>query len=92
MSRWIVIVADLSHEGETGHRDVLIKGKDTILGSISYYAPWRTYCFFPLPGSFFEEVCLRDIASFIEEQMQTRKHASHSNAKPTKSKASSLTP
>jgi hypothetical protein len=45
------------------------------LGKISWYGPWRRYCFYPIFGdiTIFEETCLRDIANFIEEQTKEHK-------------------
>lgn len=36
------------------------------LGVIKWKAGWRCYAFYPLPDSFYEEECLRDIAIFCE--------------------------
>jgi hypothetical protein len=48
-----------------------IDGK-TVLGHVSWYGPWRKYCFSPKPQTVYEQDCLRFISSFIEDQ--TRKH------------------
>jgi hypothetical protein len=34
------------------------------LGTISWYAPWRKYCFYPKGDTVFDDSCLHDIASF----------------------------
>jgi hypothetical protein len=48
------------------------------LGVVKWYAPWRKYCFYPHPHTIFEEVCLRDIAQFVQdrtaEHKQVKKH------------------
>ena len=41
------------------------------LGRISWYSPWRRYAFYPGP-SLFDADCLREIATFLAEQMQIR--------------------
>lgn len=40
----------------------------TPLGEIKFFGRWHKFAFFPAPGSVFEEVCLRDIATFCEER------------------------
>ena len=49
---------------EYGHR----------LGKVSWYSPWRKYCFYPDTQlqTIFEEQCLRDIADFCEAR--TKEH------------------
>lgn len=42
------------------------------LGTVQWFGRWRQYTFFPAPATAFEPVCLRDIATFCEEQ--TRAH------------------
>lgn len=50
--------------------------KDGVLiGRIQWYAAWRKYGFYPRGGTLYEPTCLRDIASFIDEQMAARKAA-----------------
>jgi hypothetical protein len=38
------------------------------IGTISWYGTWRKYCLWPEPDTVFEQVCLRDIAAFCEQQ------------------------
>lgn len=58
--------------------EVVTKDGQSILGQVRWYAPWRKYCFYPIHGYashiyvIFEQVCLRDIADFIESE--TKKH------------------
>lgn len=42
------------------------------LGQIKWWSPWRRYCFFPNPDTVFEQVCMREIADFVENK--TREH------------------
>jgi|APCry1669189883_1035261.scaffolds.fasta_scaffold299619_1 hypothetical protein len=51
---------------------VWTKDEHAIIGQVRWFAPWRKYCFFPSLDTVFEEVCLRDIASFVEAR--TREH------------------
>ena len=41
-------------------------GGDLELGQVSWWAPWRQYCYFPGP-SVYSAGCLRNIASFIHQ-------------------------
>ena len=38
------------------------------VGVVKWYGPWRKYCFFPMIETVFEQVCLRDIANFCENE------------------------
>ena len=40
----------------------------SVLGMIKWYAPWRKYAFFPFTDTLYEEVCMREIANFIEHR------------------------
>ncbi len=51
---------------------VVNKYDDVSLGNIGWFGRWRRYSFFPNPDTVYEQVCLREIASFCEEQ--TEKH------------------
>jgi hypothetical protein len=41
---------------------------DGYLGMVSWYGPWRKYCFFPMGNTVYEQVCLREIADFCESE------------------------
>jgi len=43
------------------------------LGRIEWYGPWRQYCYMSTIQAVYSKGCLRDIADFIEEQMEERK-------------------
>jgi hypothetical protein len=45
------------------------------LGAVKWFGRWRRYAFFPDPATVYEPTCLRDIASFIDSEMQKRKAA-----------------
>lgn len=47
-------------------------GNDVLLGQIKWFAAWRRYCFYPEPETVFEQICLREIAEFIEAR--TKEH------------------
>ena len=44
---------------------------DATLGEVKWYSPWRKYAFFPAAGCLFEEVCLKEIAAFLEWATET---------------------
>jgi hypothetical protein len=51
------------------------------LGVIAWFGRWRKYAFFPTAPSTFEEICLRDIANFIE--YKTREYRNErANSRP----------
>jgi len=50
------------------------------VGTIKWYGAWRKYCFFTsgYAADVFEEICLRELAAFIEAK--TRAHRAARNA------------
>ena len=38
------------------------------IGAISFYPMWRKYVFKPLPDTFYDAGCLKEIATFLEDQ------------------------
>jgi hypothetical protein len=49
------------------------------LGVVAWYAQWRRYGFYPLPGTVFEQDCLREIAAFCEAKTREHKAARKEN-------------
>lgn len=43
------------------------------VGQIKWYAPWRRYTLWPSPAVIFDSLCLREIAEFLDVQMDLRK-------------------
>ncbi len=43
------------------------------VGTVVWYGPWRKYCFCPADNTVFEQVCMREIAQFIEDQTQAHR-------------------
>lgn len=43
------------------------------LGAVRWWAAWRKYCYFPEDDTVLEQVCLREIASFVEDRTQEHK-------------------
>lgn len=46
-----------------------------VIGKIEWYARWRKYVFAPEPMTVFEEVCLRELAGFVEERTREQRTA-----------------
>ena len=70
---WITLThCGRSPSGKTEVWGVVAKESGAALGRVSWYAVWRRYVFHPLPGTLYEQDCLRTIADFCEEE--TRKH------------------
>ncbi len=42
------------------------------IGKVSWYGPWRKYCFYPNDNSLYDQTCLREVADFLETE--TRRH------------------
>jgi hypothetical protein len=40
------------------------------IGQVSWYGPWRKYCFLPAINTVFEQICLREIADFCQSQTE----------------------
>lgn len=56
-----------------------------MLGNISWYAPWRRYCFYPSGGTILDERCLVNLCEFIcilMEERDSRKPANGSTVSP----------
>lgn len=49
------------------------------VGVVKWYAQWRRYCFFPNEGTLFEEECLREMATFLEDQTYARRKIQAAN-------------
>ena len=52
---------------------VLSKDGGLQIGLVSWYGPWRKYCFFPTECTVFEQVCLRQIAQFCETETKVHR-------------------
>jgi len=48
-------------------------GKKTSLGYVMWWTAWRCYVLSPSFYAVFEQACLRQIASFVEQQTATHK-------------------
>lgn len=59
---------ELTPNPSTKRWAVMSKDQGGRIGCVSWHGPWRKYCFFPMPSTVFEKVCLREIADFCENQ------------------------
>ena len=50
------------------------------IGTVQWYGPWRKYCFMPARNTVFEQVCLREIAQFCEQQTNAHRALARSRA------------
>lgn len=73
MPKWIEFV-----EGQPCPRTrtwtVVTKQDGTLLGSIRWDGGFRKYVFRPYGQAIYDNVCLRDIAAFVEEQTRAHKN------------------
>jgi hypothetical protein len=44
-----------------------------LLGTVKWYAPWRKYAFWPEYQTIYEQDCLRQISTFIDEETKMHK-------------------
>jgi hypothetical protein len=71
-AKWIRFEEIAPPSTKTKRWAVMPKDGSERIGSVSWYAPWRKYCFFPRPETVYEQDCLRDLARFCEAE--TTKH------------------
>ena len=68
-ARWIEFMSlGTSPSGKTERWGVLAKQGGAVLGEVRWFGRWRRYAFFPFGDTVFERDCLRDIATFLDEQ------------------------
>ncbi len=74
MSKWIDFKKqDKPESRKTDIYDIVTKDGKSFLGTISWYAAWRCYAFYPNDKCIFETQCLKDIVAFISSLMLERK-------------------
>lgn len=56
--------------GKTKKFEVYNNLKGVQIGVISFYPMWRKYIYKPLPDTFYDAGCLKEIAKFLEDQQQ----------------------
>lgn len=76
LGTWISFrVAGRSDSKRTTIWRVSPMGEEGGIGEVRWYAPWRRYCFMPHPSTVFEQKCLREIATFCEDQTTAHRSA-----------------
>ena len=71
-TKWLVFKRLLWVDRKTQVWEVIsIKG--VVLGRIQWFSRWRCYAFFPVSGTVFNSVCLKDIKDFIDRLMKDRR-------------------
>lgn len=59
--------------GKTKRWEIRSIANHAILGWISWYSPWRRYCFTSAPGTIFDSNCLDEITTFLDIEMEKHK-------------------
>lgn len=65
--------AGRSPSGKTAVFTVCNRHHGDELGTVAWYGPWHQYTFRPAAGVVFSPGCLRDVATFVEEQTGTQR-------------------
>ena len=63
-------IQEYNHTGKTRGFDVITKPGGYVLGDISWYGPWRQYCFTPVDDAgplVFNSECLDLITDFLKD-------------------------
>lgn len=66
---------DTGYAGKTKRWLVENKRAEQPIGTISWYGPWRQYCFYPLPNTVYSAGCLGDITEFCGRQTNDHRFA-----------------
>lgn len=45
----------------------------SLLGRIAWHGPWHQFCFYPAPGTVFNNGCMTDIQEKIKEMMKEQR-------------------
>ncbi len=59
--------------GRKTERYALVTRHNDRIGVISWYSPWRQYCFFPENDTVWSAGCLRDVQAFLAGLAAERK-------------------
>jgi hypothetical protein len=74
-TRYLRFIDNTRPDQKTGLWHVRSVSSNLILGAISWYGPWRQYCFRPATTTVWNTTCLQDVQDFIAEQMRARNDA-----------------
>jgi len=78
--------------GKTSVYSVDSKREGASLGLVSWYGPWRQYCFYPDNGTLFNLGCLQDIESFLTALKEERQHSKEDTMTAQKREARAVAP
>jgi len=72
MSKYLMF-REVPYKGKTKRFTVVSRNSGGTLGRISWYSPWRQYCFSPVFETVWNKDCLKDIQDFLQYLMDERK-------------------
>ena len=72
--KWIEFL-ERSASGVTKRWEIIAKQSGAMLGRVLWSNGWRRYVLVPNPNTEWEQDCLRDVATFLEERTIERKAA-----------------
>ena len=85
VKRWVTFLDEPQKKGRKTREWCVVPERDkeapkeradyAELGIVRWYTYWRRYCFFPSEGTIFDAACLREIATFCDEQTRGQKEA-----------------
>ena len=64
---------EVPYKGKTKRFNIISKSSADILGRISWYSPWRQYCFTTFSDTVWNKDCLTTVETFIKQLMNERK-------------------
>jgi hypothetical protein len=76
MSNLNFLASGCSASGLTSIWEVRSAHTDILLGNIAWYAPWRRYTYQDKGQNIYDATCFREIADFLDTQMEARKQKS----------------
>lgn len=74
--KWILFREDDPSPGQirrTRLWHVISRKRGNIIGEIKWYPGWHRYALFPTPNTVWDEICMRDVAEFCQEQTNDQK-------------------
>jgi hypothetical protein len=72
MSKWIKFEQVLEERKTKTWIVRTIEGS-AALGVVRWHSPWRRYAFFPVPETLYENQCLNDLATFLEDRTREQR-------------------
>ncbi len=70
---------ELESKTKTKIWKVVNKTDGSVLGGVKWFGRWRGYAFYPAYPTVYEQVCLRDIARFVEDRTKEYKKGGTKN-------------